>query len=211
MTNYGDNDCNIYGNYCNVDGVGNFQSLNDDTVFDQLPADNAAFDQFPAGNAYVDQSPSGNNAVDLSSATKHCASQVIVGTQLTPYDMITTLARREAAGQSVLPSEAPGIPQDHEMWIRQSMFDHWGILWPAHADCPRINNLPLKVLSFGIVLDATGKLDINAVLTQQRMAVTYLISNNTSLIAGMEPSECIVDDILKSPGIRMMNTRSMVK
>ena len=67
------------------------------------------------------------------------------------------------------------------------------------------------MLLFGIVLDATGKLDINAVLTQQRMAVTYLISNNTSLIAGMEPSEGIVDDILKSPGIRMMNTLSMVK
>ncbi len=67
------------------------------------------------------------------------------------------------------------------------------------------------MLLFGIFLDATGKLDKRAVFTQQRMAVTYQINDNTSLIARIEPSECIVDDILKSPGIRMMNTLSMVK
>jgi hypothetical protein len=79
-------------------------------------------------------------------------------------------------------------------------------LLPVHVDCLRINNLLLEVLLFGIVLDVTGKLNKRAVLTQQRMAVTYQISNNTISIAEMEPSECIVNDILKSLGIRMMNT-----
>jgi hypothetical protein len=124
MTDYKDNDCGIHGDDCNIDGVGDFQSLNNNAVFDQFPAGNTAFDQFSAGNAYINQSRAGNNAVDLSSAIKHCASQVTVGTHVTPYDMITTLTRCEAAGWSVLPSEVPGIPQDHEMWICQSMFDN---------------------------------------------------------------------------------------
>jgi hypothetical protein len=95
------------------------------------------------------------------------------------------------------------VPADSKVYTRT--------LLPVYVDCPRINNLPLKGLSFGLVLDATGKLNNKAVLTQQHMAVTYRISNNTSSIARMEPSVCIVDGILKSPGIRMMNTQSMVK
>ena len=49
MTDYGDNDCDIYGNDCNVDGEGIFQSLEGNAVFDQFPAGNTAFNQFPAG------------------------------------------------------------------------------------------------------------------------------------------------------------------
>jgi hypothetical protein len=95
MTDYGDNDCDIYGNDCNVDGEGIFQSLEGNAVFDQFPAGTATFNPFPASNAYVNRSPAGNDAVNIISATKHGGSNVTVGTQSTPYNMITTTARQD--------------------------------------------------------------------------------------------------------------------
>ncbi len=98
MTDYGEDNCNVDGINCNIDGDGDFQSS------------------------------SGN----VSSATKDGASKVTVlpGTQITPYDIITATVRREASESSILPSDiaVAGIPQDHEMWICQSMFADWGIL-----------------------------------------------------------------------------------
>ncbi len=86
MTDYGDNDCNVYDNDCNIDGVGNFQPLNADAVFDQFPAGRAAFDHLFAGNTYVDQSLAGNDADNLSSATRCGARQCGTKTlNLLPY------------------------------------------------------------------------------------------------------------------------------
>jgi hypothetical protein len=87
MTDHGDDDCDVYGNSCNVDG-----------------------------NGYC-QSPASDSAVNLSSATKDGLSKgtVIPGTQITPYNIITAITRRKASGYSILPSGVAGIPQDHEM------------------------------------------------------------------------------------------------
>jgi hypothetical protein len=50
--------------------------------------------------------------------------------QLTPYDTLTNAHCRKAGGSAVEPSDVVGINPLKKRWIRLSMLDDWGILYP---------------------------------------------------------------------------------
>ncbi len=61
---------------------------------------------------------------------ENCDGTIIPGSDPTPYEIITAAAQHEAVGRSIAPSSIIVIDPVNKRWIRQAMFDDWGIHSP---------------------------------------------------------------------------------
>ncbi len=69
---------------------------------------------------------------------------IILGAELTLYDIITTADWREAAGRSIVPSYIIDIDPVHKRWIRQAMLNNWGIHSPHEFQLCAIHHIPFQ-------------------------------------------------------------------
>jgi hypothetical protein len=120
--------------------------------------------------------------------------------QLTPYDALTTAHCCKAGGSAVEPSDIVGIDPLHERWIRLSLLDNRGILYPHKIQICAIHDIAFHCdqIIHLIAKTGSGKLAVPLTVGSLQTGVTVRMVPLVGLGSNQVKNGCNEDNLIKA-------------